>query len=78
MSTYKSYDPDVGKKAKLKYVKEKQQRIEIAWKKTEYAERIEPAIKESGLPTATFIKQAVDEKIERFLKNKKISTSSGE
>lgn len=66
MSTYKGYDPEVGKKAKIKYVKEKQHRVEVAWKKTEYAERIEPAIKESGLPVATFIKEAVDEKIGRM------------
>ena len=65
MSEYKGYDHEVGKKAKLKYVKEKQHRIEIAYKKSEFEERIKPAIKASGLPVATFIKEAIDEKIEK-------------
>ena len=47
-------------------IKDKQQRIEIKWKKSDYMERIEPAISKSGLPTATFIKEAVNEKIERM------------
>lgn len=55
MSTYKGY---------VKYLKERQQRVEAAWKNTEYAERIEPAVKKSGLSKATFIKVAVDEKID--------------
>lgn len=67
MGRYKGYDPEVGKKAKLKYCKEKQHRIELSWKTTDYDERIAPAIEKSGLPAATYIKQAVDEKIARDL-----------
>lgn len=52
-------------RASIKYVKEKQQRIEIRYKKTDYDERIKPAIDKSGLPTATFVKEAIDEKIAR-------------
>ena len=65
MSEYKGYDPDIGNKAAQKYVKEKQKSILIKWKKTEFESEIEPAIKDSGLPTVTYIKQAVREKIER-------------
>ena len=66
MSKYTGYNPDWGKKATQKYVREKQHQVNIKWKKTEYAERIEPAIKKAGIPVATFIKQAVDEKIARM------------
>lgn len=52
-------------KATLKYKKEKQRPVNFSYKKEEYEQRILPAIKKSGLPVATFIKQAVDEKIER-------------
>lgn len=58
------YD-DVAKKATLKYRKDKQHPISLAYKQEEYESRIQPAIEKSGLPTATFIKQAIDEKIER-------------
>lgn len=54
-----------SKRSTVKYIKEKQQRIEIKYKKEEYADRILPAIEKSGMPAATFIKKAVDEKIER-------------
>jgi len=59
-----SYD-DVAKKAALKYKKDKQHPISLAYKQEEYDNRIKPAIEKSGLPTATFIKRAIDEKIER-------------
>lgn len=54
-----------SKRSTVKYIKEKQQRIEIKYKKEEYTDRILPAIEKSGMPVATFIKKAVDEKIER-------------
>ena len=59
-----AYD-DVSKQATLKYIKSKQQEIKIRYRKDEFDERIQPAIKKSGLPTATFIKDAIEEKIER-------------
>lgn len=59
-----SYD-ETSKQATLKYIKSKQQEIKIRYRKDEFEERIQPAIKKSGLPTATFIKDAVEEKIER-------------
>ena len=52
-------------KATTKYVKEHQKRIPLRFKKEEYETKIEPAIKKSGLPTATYIKKAIYEKIER-------------
>lgn len=59
-----AYD-EVSKQATLKYIKSKQQEIKIRYRKDEFDERIQPAIKKSGLPTATFIKNAIEEKIER-------------
>ena len=69
MSEYKGYDPEVGKKATMKYINEKQVQKIVRWRKEDYDNRIEPAIKASGLPIATFIKEAVDEKIERMNDN---------
>lgn len=65
MSEYKGYDPESGKRASMKYVREKQKSILLKWKKTDFENIILPAIEASGLPTATYIKQAVMEKIER-------------
>ena len=52
-------------RASIKYVKEHQKQILLRVKKEEYETVIEPAIKKSGLPAATYIKQAIYEKIER-------------
>ena len=54
-----------SKKATMKYIKDKQQRLYVNYKKAEYEMNIQPAIEKSGLPVATFIKQAIDEKIKR-------------
>ncbi len=56
------YD-EVSKKATMKYIKDKQQEIKVRYKKEEYEKEILPAIEKCGLPVATFIKQAVSEKI---------------
>ena len=64
-----TYDSS-SKIATMKYIKEKQQEIKIRFKKEDYDQRILPAIKKSGLATATFIKQAIDEKIIRDHLNK--------
>ena len=56
---------DISKKATIKYIKEKQREVKIRFKKDDYDNRIGPAIKKSGVPTATFIKNAIDEKIAR-------------
>ena len=57
-----SYDEST-KKATMKYIKGKQQEIKVRYKKGEYEQKILPAIEKSGLPVATYIKQAVSEKI---------------
>lgn len=54
-----------SKQATIKYIKEKQERIEVKWKKDYYNNHIQPAIQNSGKPVATFIKEAVEEKIQR-------------
>ncbi len=64
MSKYTGYN-EIGKKASIKYIKEKQRDLRLKWKKDDFEQRIEPIIKASGLPIATFIKEAVEEKIKR-------------
>jgi len=59
-----TYDSN-RKKATMKYIKEKQHRIEVRFIKDYYFDHIHPTIVKSGLPTATFIKQAILEKVER-------------
>ena len=56
---------EVSKKATMKYIKDKMQQFTIRFKQTDYDERIKPAIEASGLKPTTFIKKAIDEKIER-------------
>ena len=51
------------KTSTIKYIREKQQEIKIRFKKSEFEEFVMPAVKESGLPVATFVKQAINEKI---------------
>ena len=54
-----------AKLATMAYIKAKQREIKLRFKREDYEERIEPAIKKSGLPVATFIKEAINEKIVR-------------
>lgn len=54
-----------AKKASIKYMNEKQKRIYLRIKKDDFENIVEPAIKKSGLSTATYIKKAIYEKIER-------------
>lgn len=49
----------------IAYIKDKLQRIEVRFQKEDYENRILPAIEKSGLPVSTYIKKAIDEKIER-------------
>lgn len=52
-----------AKNANLKYLKNNQKRVSLNWLKDDFEQRVEPAIKKSGLPVSTFIKQAVEEKL---------------
>ena len=63
-STNAKYYNESSKKADLKYKKEKTRGILIRYRNEDY-DRISGAIKKSGLPVATFIKHAINEKIER-------------
>ena len=47
----------------LKYFKANQKRIALNWIKDDYERRIAPAIKRSGMPISTFIKEAIVEKL---------------
>lgn len=54
-----------AKKATMKYIKDKTQQFTIRFSQNDYDERIKPVIEASGLKPTTFIKQAIEEKIER-------------
>lgn len=56
---------EASKRATIKYIKEKMKQFTIRFNKSDYNERIKPAIEKSGLKPTVFIKQAIDEKIER-------------
>ena len=56
---------NVSRKATVKYIKDKQKQVQLRFRKDDYENRILPAIKKSGKPVATYIKEAVDEKIQR-------------
>ena len=62
--TYSGYN-ESRKNSTLKYMREKMKIINLRIPKIKYETEIEPFIKKSGLPTATFIKTAIMEKIER-------------
>lgn len=70
MSEYSGYNAKWGKKATLKYLKDKQHRVVLNWKKDEFERDIAPAIKCSGKTISGFIKEAVKEKIQRDNLNK--------
>lgn len=55
------------KDTNLRYFKNNQRRIALNWLKDDYEKRVAPAIKRSGKPTSTFIKEAVEEKLVRDL-----------
>lgn len=56
---------ETTKKATIKYLKEKAKQIVIRYTKAEYEEKVRPAAEASGLKLATFIKKAIEEKIEK-------------
>ena len=56
---------EASKKATTKYIKESTRTINIRFKKDLYDKEIEPAIKKSGKPVRTFMKEAIMEKLER-------------
>lgn len=60
-----TYYKEWGKEATKKYIRNNQKRININYKIDFFANYIEPAIKKTGKPMATFIKEAIVEKIER-------------
>ena len=57
------YD-DVARRATKKYRKEKQKQMTVEYK-TEIFDKISACIEKSGMKRATFIKTAIEEKIER-------------
>lgn len=60
------------KDATIRYIKKRQHQIVIRYKEDEFEHEICPAIRKSNMKTATFIKRAVREKIERDGLNKEI------
>ena len=62
------YSQKSNKRSQL-YEKENMKRIHLKFLKEEYEDIIIPAAKASGLPVATYIKQALYAQIERDSKN---------
>ena len=56
---------EAGKKAVLKHRRTRRKSVSLEYKLEEYENIVLPASKASGLPVATFIKAAVQEKIQR-------------
>ena len=56
---------EYSKNRTTRYLKNKQKSLTVRYKKDHFDERIKPAIERSGMPLATFVKTAVDEKIKR-------------
>ena len=56
---------EAGAEAAARYKKKSQKAIIISFKKDVYNNEILPAIEKSGMPVATFFKEAAREKIER-------------
>lgn len=73
---YGKYNPDWGKEATKKYMKEKQRRIIVQWKKEEFEEIIEPHVQEANMTYAGFIKEAINEKIEKMKRAEKKAKKS--
>ena len=59
------YYNEKAKEWSKKYIKERQRTVIIRFKREDFENRIAPAMNKAGLPMATFIKKAIDEKIER-------------
>ena len=59
-----------AKRATMKYMKNKMKIINLRFRKDEFDQEIKPYIDKSGMPTATFIKTAIKEKISRDFKEK--------
>jgi len=53
------------KKATIKYIQGGLKSVTVRWKIDFFNDKIAPAIERSGKPYATFIKEAVEEKIAR-------------
>lgn len=66
--TYTGYN-EVGKKASLKYRKDKQHPVTISYKTEDFESNVLPYIEKSKMPVATFFKKAVQEKIDRDFKD---------
>lgn len=62
--SYNGYN-ESRKNSTLKYMKEKMKTINLRIPKDKYAHEVEPYIERSGLKMATFIKKAIQEKINR-------------
>lgn len=62
--SYEGYSEN-RKVSAMKYKSEKQKQIALSYKKDDFEQRIQPAIQKSGKPVATFIKEAVEEKLQK-------------
>lgn len=56
---------ETSRKASVKYIRNEQKRISVNWLKTDYEKNIGPFVNKSGMSLASFVKEAVREKVER-------------
>ena len=73
-SKYQGYNPNWGREATRKYTQAHQHTVVLRWKNEYFEENLQPffdIIKKEGSAMATFIKEAIEEKIDRDFKGKK-------
>jgi len=72
---YKGYNSDWGREATRKYTQAHQHTVVLRWKNEYFADNLQPFFdavkKERDVPMATFIKDAIEEKIDRDFKGRK-------
>ncbi len=62
--TYTGYT-ETGRKATVKYMKDKLKQLNIRFKKEEYEQLIKPLTERAGMKPTTYIKLALKEKLQR-------------
>ena len=72
---YKGYNADWGREATRKYTQAHQHTVVIRWKNEYFADNLQPffdaAKEKDGTAMAAFIKEAIEEKIDRDFKGQK-------
>ena len=62
--SYNGYN-EIGRKATVKYMKDKLKQLNIRFKKNEYEQLIKPLCERAGMKPTTYIKIALKEKLQK-------------